>query len=228
MYGNTSTLSLAIVDDHPLLAEGLAIVLGRQERISVVAMGNKADDVLTIIDSHDPDIILLDLNMPGDAFAVLNEARIRASRTKLIVFTASNCTNHATIALSAGAAGFVLKGSQASELVDAIDAVMRGEIFITPSFAAKVIGALQAKEAVKRAAERVKLTVREEQIVRLLLVGKQNREIAISLDLSEKTVKSYMSNLMTKMNARNRLEVVIAAQKIMPDDQEHRRNPPLR
>lgn len=228
MYGNTSTLSLAIVDDHPLLAEGLAIVLGRQERISVVAMGNKADDVLTIIDSHDPDIILLDLNMPGDAFAVLNEARIRASRTKLIVFTASNCTNHATIALSAGAAGFVLKGSQASELVDAIDAVMRGEIFITPSFAAKVIGALQAKEAVKRAAERVKLTVREEQIVRLLLVGKQNREIAISLDLSEKTVKSYMSNLMTKMNARNRLEVVIAAQKIMPDDQDHRRNLPLR
>lgn len=228
MYVNTGTLSLAIVDDHPLLAEGLAIVLGRQARISVVAMGNKADDVLTIIDSHDPDIILLDLNMPGDAFAVLNEARMRASRTKLIVFTASTCTNHATIALSAGAAGFVLKGSQASELVDAIDAVMRGEIFITPSFAAKVIGALQAKEAVKRAAERVKLTVREEQIVRLLLVGKQNREIATSLDLSEKTIKSYMSNLMTKMNARNRLEVVIAAQKIMPDDQENRRNPPLR
>jgi two-component system, NarL family, nitrate/nitrite response regulator NarL len=218
--------TIAIVDDHPLFAEGLAAVLGRYDHLSVVAMGSKADDVLNIVDNCRPDIILVDLNMPGDAFAVLKEIRLRACSTKAIVFTASTSTDHAVSALAAGAAGFVLKGSQSAELVDAIAAVGRGEVFITPSFAAKVIGALQAKEAEKRAAEQLKLSVREEQIVRLLLVGKQNREIAIALNLSEKTVKSYMSNLMAKLHARNRLEVVIAAQKFMPADQERRRGPP--
>ncbi|MDP3254398.1 response regulator transcription factor [Bosea sp. (in: a-proteobacteria)] len=222
-----STRTIAIVDDHPLLAEGLAAVLGRYAHLSVIATGSKADDILEIIDEHAPDIVLLDLNMPGDAFAVLNEVRVRVVPTKLIVFTASTSTDHAINALAAGASGFVLKGSQAGELVEAIDAVTRGEVFITPSFAAKVIGALQTKEAEKRAAERLKLSVREEQIVRLLLVGKQNREIAKALDLSEKTIKSYMSNLMAKLNARNRLEVVIAAQKFMPTDQERRRGPQM-
>lgn len=212
--------TIAIVDDHPLLAEGLAAVLGRYDHLSVVATGNKADDILSIIDDYQPDIILVDINMPGDAFAVLNEVRVRACSTRAIVFTASTSTDHAVSALAAGAAGFVLKGSQANELVEAIEAVCEGEVFISPSFAAKVIGALQAKEAEKRAAERLKLSVREEQIVRLLLCGKQNREIALALNLSEKTIKSYMSNLMTKLHVRNRLEVVIAAQRFMPGDQQ--------
>jgi DNA-binding NarL/FixJ family response regulator len=214
--------TIAIVDDHPLLAEGLAAVLGRYDHLSVVATGTKADDVLNIIDDCEPNIILVDLNMPGDAFAVLHQVRLRGCATRAIVFTASTSTDHAVSALAAGAAGFVLKGSQANELVEAIDAVRQGEVFITPSFAAKVIGALQAKEAEKRAAERLKLSVREEQIVRLLLCGKQNREIAEALNLSEKTIKSYMSNLMAKLHARNRLEVVIAAQRFMPGDQESR------
>jgi len=217
------TKTIAIVDDHPLLAEGLAAVLGRYDHLSVIANGSKADDVLGIIDNFSPDIVLLDLNLPGDAFAVLHEVRSRFCSTKLIVFTASTSTDHAVKALAAGAAGFILKGSQTSELVEAIDAVCQGEVFITPAFAAKVIGALQAKEAEKRVAERLKLSVREEQIVRLLLCGKQNREIATALNLSEKTIKSYMSNLMTKLHARNRLEVVIAAQRFMPGDPESRR-----
>ncbi|PZR94845.1 MAG: DNA-binding response regulator [Stutzerimonas stutzeri] len=221
-----NTTTLAIVDDHPLLAEGLAAVLGRYAHLKVVAVGHKADDVLDMVDNHLPDIILLDLNLPGDPFAVLEDVRKRSVSTKLIVFTASTSTEHAVSALSAGAVGFVLKGSQAGELVEAIEAVRRGEVFITPSFAAKVIGALQAKEAVKRAADRARLSVREEQIVRLLLRGKQNREIATSLNLSEKTIKSYMGNLMSKLNARNRLEVVIAAQKFMPGAPEDRREPP--
>jgi DNA-binding NarL/FixJ family response regulator len=219
--------TIAIVDDHPLLAEGLAAVLGRYDHLRVIATGNKADDILDIIDDYGPDIILVDLNMPGDALGSVEQVRARACSTKLIVFTASTSTDHAVSALAAGAAGFVLKGSQAAELVEAIDAVCRGEVFITPSFAAKVIGALQAKEAEKRAAEQLKLSVREEQIVRLLLCGKQNREIAAALTLSEKTVKSYMSNLMAKLHARNRLEVVIAAQKFMPGDQQNRRGQPM-
>lgn len=214
---NMAPITVAIVDDHPMLTAGLTAVLGGYKHLNVIATGNKADDVIDIIDTFQPRIILLDLSMPGDAFEAINKVHVRAYPTKLIIFTASTSTDNAASALAAGAAGFVLKGSEAIELVEAIDAVCRGEVFITPAFAAKVIGALQMQQAQKRVAERLHLSVREEQIVRLLLHGKQNREIAVALHLSEKTVKSYMSGLMTKMHARNRLEVVIAAQKLIPD-----------
>jgi two-component system nitrate/nitrite response regulator NarL len=209
-------VTIGIVDDHPLLAEGIAVVLSRSPRLRVVSSGNTAADIVQIANSHRPDIILADLNMPGDAFEAIETVKAQVPATRVIVFTASTSSDHAVRALAAGASGFVLKGSQVGELIEAIEAVHRGEVFITPYFAAKVIGALQAKEAEKLAAQQLKLSIREEQIVRLLLCGKPNREIAAALALSEKTVKSYMSNLMAKLHARNRLEVVIAAQKLMP------------
>lgn len=220
MWGSAAMkdISVAIVDDHPLLAEGLAMVLSRRPGFNVVTAGSSAPDIAEILRKDAPDILIVDLNMPGDVFAAIREARELAPHCKIVVFTASIDTDHAVKALGAGAAGYVLKGSTASELIEAIESAVRGEVHITPSFAAKVIGALNNKAAEKRAAESTKLSVREEQIVRLLLCGKQNREIARTLDLSEKTVKSYMTNLMTKLHARNRLEVVIAAQKLKPAD----------
>lgn len=213
-----SSISIAIVDDHPLLAEGIAAVLARRENYIVVETGVSAADVVAILGRRMCDVVIVDLNMPGDVFAAIAELRDIAPACRVVVFTASTETEHAVKALGAGAAGYVLKGSSAGELIDAVDAALRGEVYITPSFAAKVIGALNNKAAEKQAVISTKLSVREEQIVRLLLCGKQNREIARSLDLSEKTVKSYMTNLMTKLHARNRLEVVIAAQKLKPAD----------
>lgn len=211
------TVTIGIVDDHPLLAEGIAAVLSRSSHLRVVSSGSKAADIVAIANRLRPDIILADLNMPGDVFEAIETVRDQALGTKVVIFTASTSSDHAVRALAAGAAGFVLKGSQVFELIEAIEAVQRGEVFITPYFAAKVIVALQAKASEKRAAQQLRLSVREEQIVRLLLCGKPNREIAAALDLSEKTVKSYMSNLMAKLHVRNRLEVVIAAQKLMPE-----------
>ncbi|HEV7328883.1 MAG TPA: response regulator transcription factor [Bosea sp. (in: a-proteobacteria)] len=211
------TITIGVVDDHPLLAEGIAAVLSRSSHLRVVSSGSKAADIIEIANRLRPDIVLADLNMPGDVFEAIETVRDQALGTKVMVFTASTSSDHAVRALAAGAAGFVLKGSQVFELIEAIEAVHRGEVFITPYFAAKVIVALQAKASEKRAAQQLKLSVREEQIVRLLLCGKPNREIAAALDLSEKTVKSYMSNLMAKLHVRNRLEVVIAAQKLIPE-----------
>ncbi|WP_336814249.1 response regulator transcription factor [Bosea sp. MMO-172] len=213
-----SRIAIAIVDDHPLLAEGIASVLSRHDNYQVVEMGVSASDVMAIPARRACDILIVDLNMPGDVFAAIVELHDIAPACRVVVFTASTETEHAVRALSAGAAGYVLKGSSAGELVDAVEAALRGEVYITPSFAAKVIGALNSKAMEKKAVVSTKLSVREEQIVRLLLCGKQNREIARSLDLSEKTVKSYMTNLMSKLRARNRLEVVIAAQKLKPTD----------
>ncbi|MGO4404682.1 response regulator [Bosea sp. RAF48] len=215
---SAAQISIAIVDDHPLLAEGISAVLSRRDNYLVVETGASAADIAEILSRRACDVLIVDLNMPGDVFGAIAELREIAPACRVVVFTASTETEHAVKALGAGAAGYVLKGSSASELLDAVEAALRGEVYITPAFAAKVIGALNNKAVEKQALLSAKLSVREEQIVRLLLCGKQNREIARSLDLSEKTVKSYMTNLMAKLRARNRLEVVIAAQKLRPAD----------
>ncbi|MBN9451514.1 MAG: response regulator transcription factor [Bosea sp.] len=216
--GSSSLVSVGIVDDHPLLAEGIAAVLARSKKCVVIEIGSRAEDIVGIPSRQPCDILIVDLNMPGDVFSAIAELHDNAPACRVVVFTASTETEHAVKALGAGAAGYILKGSSATELLDAVEAALRGEVYITPSFAAKVIGALNHKTAERQAQVSTKLSVREEQIVRLLLCGKQNREIARSLDLSEKTVKSYMTNLMAKLHARNRLEVVIAAQKLKPAD----------
>jgi two-component system nitrate/nitrite response regulator NarL len=205
---------IAIVDDHPLLMEGVAAVLGRKPGLNVVGTGCCAADIVPLATANQLDAIVVDLNMPGDTFLAIKELQAAFPRTRIVVFTASTNTDHAIRALDAGAGAYVLKGSPAADLAEAIDATGRGEIYITPAFAAKVISALQSKALEKRSADAARLSVREEQIVRLLLCGKQNREIARELALSEKTVKGYMTNLMTKLHARNRLEVVIAAQRL--------------
>lgn len=209
-------ISIAVVDDHPLLMEGLAALMQRKAGFSLTAAGSSSSDIYAITERHRPDAMVVDLNMPGDAFQAIADAARAAPEMRIVVFTASANTDHAIRALEAGAKGYVLKGSSADDLIEAIEATCRGEIYITPSFAAKMIGALQSKALEKKAAQTTKLSVREDQIVKLLLCGKQNREIARALSLSEKTVKGYMTHLMHKLNARNRLEVVIAAQKLNP------------
>jgi DNA-binding NarL/FixJ family response regulator len=209
-------ISIAVVDDHPLLMEGLAALMQRKPGFSLTAAGSSASDVYAITAKHRPDAMIVDLNMPGDAFKAIADASKAAPDMKIVVFTASTNTDHAIQALEAGAKAYVLKGSPAVELIEAIETACRGEIYITPSFAAKVIGAVQSKALEKKTAQSAKLSTREDQIVRLLLCGKQNREIARALSLSEKTVKCYMTHLMQKLNARNRLEVVLAARRLNP------------
>ncbi|AZO81842.1 MULTISPECIES: response regulator transcription factor [unclassified Bosea (in: a-proteobacteria)] len=209
-------ISIAVVDDHPLLMEGLVALMQRKVGFSLSAAGSDAGDIYSITEKHRPDAMIVDLNMPGDAFRAIKDATKTAPDMKIVVFTASTNTDHAIQALEAGAKGYVLKGSSADELIKAIEATCRGEIYITPCFAAKVISALQGKALDGQAAQSAKLSVREDQIIRLLLCGKQNREIARALSLSEKTVKGYMTLLMQKLKARNRLEVVIAAQRLNP------------
>jgi DNA-binding NarL/FixJ family response regulator len=160
------------------------------------------------------DVALVDLGMPGNVYEAIQSLRAKAPDTKILVFTASVAIDHAVRALEAGAHGYVLKGSTIGELTDAIRAVFKGETYLTQSFALKVISALRNTSARKAALHALQLSLREEQVVRLLLRGKTNREIADSLKISEKTVKYYMSALMQKMHARNRIEVVLAAQRL--------------
>lgn len=209
-----SEIRIAVVDDHPLLAAGIAVLFQRTPGFRLVATGARAADVVTIAQSKAVDVIIVDLNMPGDAFKAISEASYNMPDVKFVVFTASGNAEHAVRALEAGAKAFIQKGESADELLDAIERVMANEIYLSPQFAVKMIHLLHQKKRSEADGSSAKLSVRENQIVKLLLKGKQNREIAQVLSLSESTVKAYMSSLMQKMRARNRLEVAIAARKL--------------
>ncbi|NTS33945.1 response regulator transcription factor [Phyllobacterium sp. BT25] len=207
-------ISVALVDDHPLMLAGVVNLFETNSEFSVVAKGASADDALQISRQLRPDVMVLDLYMPGNVFEVISEIGANPGGTKVVAFTAMTGSDYAVRALHAGAKGYVLKGSSADELVEGVRAAHSGETYITPAFAIKVIEALRIASLRKRAAGPIKLSIREEQIVSLLLRGRTNREIAIGLGIGEKTVKNYMTILMQKLHARNRLEVLIAAQKL--------------
>ena len=163
--------------------------------------------------------------MAGDVYAAIASSIKISPNTKIVAFTAATGVDSAIRALDAGANGYVLKGSSAQELIQAVEAVRHGETYITQSFASQVIAALRNASVRRVAAEAVRFSIREDQIVRLLLRGNTNKDIAASLKISEKTVKNYMTILMQKLNARNRLEVVIAAQALAEHETNGSDNP---
>jgi two-component system, NarL family, nitrate/nitrite response regulator NarL len=207
------TTTVAFIDDHPILLAGLARLFSSGSDMNVIAIGRTADDIVEIAQTVRPRVMVVDLGMPGNAIESIAKVTSRSSDTKILVFTASECIDTAIATLEAGALGFVLKGSSLEELRDAIERVSAGETYITPSFASKVVAALR-KEHTKRAAPRVTFSKREEDVLRLLLRGNTNRQIAIELLISEKTVKHHMTVLIQKLNVRNRVEVLLAAQEL--------------
>ncbi|AUH66667.1 response regulator [Paracoccus zhejiangensis] len=205
---------LAIVDDHPIFLEGLINIFSESDEFIIMNRGACAGDAVRISKENGSDVILMDLDMPGSVLSAIREIRMDSPDVKILMFTASMAVEHAVQVLEAGAHGYVVKGSTKSELTNAIRAVLRDETYVTQAFAAKVISALQNAALRKRALQSIKLNVREHQIIRLLLRGKTNREIGERLNISEKTVKHYMSILIQKLQVRNRTEVVLAAQKL--------------
>ncbi|AEQ51583.1 response regulator [Pelagibacterium halotolerans] len=206
-------VSIAFVDDHPILLEGMKALFVNKEQFSVVALGTSANDARNIVDTHHPQILFMDLSMPGDVFSVMTEIVRKSDFTKIIVFTAFSSVDSAMRALEAGATGFVLKGATFGELFEAVNSVLRGEMYITRLYASQVLSGLRNRSR-QEDDHGVDLSVRERQIVAYLLQARTNREIACSLSISEKTVKRYMTNLMLKLHARNRVEVAMRAQKL--------------
>jgi len=216
-------VTLAVVDDHPITNQGLVQLFADGTICTVVARGRSSSDAVAIADQHQPDVIILDLGVPGNALATIAQIVAAHPKLKIIAFTAAPGVEYAVNALEAGARGYVSKTCELDELLRAVTAVVGGDTFVSQSFAAGVITALRNASVRKVASQALKLSVREDQIIHLLLHGKTNKEIAIQLKISEKTVKHYMTVLMQKLNARNRVEAVIAAQKLSASATETRR-----
>ena len=209
-----SVVSIVFVDDHPILLSGLGHLFDLDPDFKVLGFGTNAGDAVDMADRLAPDLIVLDLNMPGKILDAMRTISVRSPRTRMLVFTAVTNVDLAASALEAGAQGYVLKGSGVDELFDAIHAVNAGETFISPGFASKLVAGIRTSNMRRTKTEALRLNSREEQIMRLLLRGATNREIAQALAISDKTVKHYMTTLMQRLNVRNRIEVVLAAQEM--------------
>jgi two-component system, NarL family, nitrate/nitrite response regulator NarL len=200
-------ITVGIVDDHPLLREGVAHTLTQSGKFSVVGMGDKAGDALRIAHDILPEIMLLDINMPGGGIEVARQLATQYPIMKLVMLTISENQEHVCEAMEAGARGYILKGVSAQDLVETLLSVEKGQYYVTPQLAARLL-----RQPTRNAPALTKLdelTHRETEILGNVAKGLTNKEIARTLSLSEKTVKHYMTNVMQKLQVRNRVEAVL-------------------
>jgi DNA-binding NarL/FixJ family response regulator len=211
----TTKLRIAVVDDHPMMRAGVAHTLSCEADFEVVGLGGSAADALEIACAQSPDLMLLDVNMPGGGINAAKEIALASPAVRLLFLTVSERMEDVTAALEAGVRGYVLKGIGGPDLVRTIRSVAAGETYITPDFAARLLTtpAARTKDRDERAPIEA-LTIREEQILREVSLGLTNKEIARKLDLSEKTIKHYMSGVLHKLSARNRVEAIVASRRL--------------
>jgi RNA polymerase sigma factor (sigma-70 family) len=210
-------INVVIADDHTLFREGLAGIISGTDDFEVVGQAGTMQEAVQLARDLLPDIILLDIDMPGGG---LEAARIVAAEcpiTRIVVLTSSEEDDHLMGALKIGARAYILKGVAARELIRILRAVSAGESYVPPMLAASLL--LEMREAhsqQKQAASPLdELTPREREILEGLAAGLSNKEIGEKLFLSEKTVKHYMTNILQKLQVRNRVEAALLAQKEM-------------
>ncbi|HBY99652.1 MAG: response regulator transcription factor [Ardenticatenaceae bacterium] len=211
----SSKIHVVIVDDHPLFREGVAHTLQIDSDFEVVGQGASADDALGLARDLLPDLILLDITMPGGGVAAAQAIAAACPVTKIVMLTVSEEEDDVLAALKAGARAYILKGISARELVRVLRAVYAGDVYVTPTLAASLLLVMTSAATESRlpAGPLDELTERERQILELVAAGHSNKEIGQQLSLSEKTVKHYMTNILQKLQVRNRVEAALLAQK---------------
>jgi two-component system, NarL family, nitrate/nitrite response regulator NarL len=206
-------IRVAVVDDHPLYRDGVVFALESEPDIEVVGQGESAVEALQIAHDQAPDVLLLDMNMPGGGLNAVAKIAQRCPSTKTLMLTVVDDEDEVRSALRKGARGYLLKGTSSLELVNAVRLVNRGQNYVSPSFAAQLIMSRGAEEATSSLAAKKfpELSDREEQILMLILQGLSNRLIGEELGLTEKTVKGYVTSVMDKLKVRNRVEAAMLA-----------------
>ena len=207
-------LRIAIVDDHPLFREGVAATLNNDPALEVIGQGGNAEQAVQLALDLLPDVLLLDISLPGGGIEATREVVRLCPYVKVIMLTASENEQHVSSALEAGARGYILKGIGAAELIRTIHAIHGGEHYVTPQLAARLLSIMKKPGSAQPSADALPdLTKREEQILDGVAEGRTNKEIARALNISEKTVKHYMTNIMHKLQVRNRVEAALMVRK---------------
>ena len=200
-------ITVLIADDHPVVRQGLAVLLEVQDDIALVGQASTGPEAVRLTRQHSPDVLLLDLKLPElDGLGVLSELRAGQVSTRVLVLTSAAGPGTPGLALQAGAAGFLYKDVDPDALVRAIRSVHDGHTVLAPE-AAGLVTARPAGNARGIAA----LTGRERDVLELLAAGHSNREIARTLHLSEKTVKTHVSAVLAKLGVADRTQAALVA-----------------
>lgn len=203
------SLRILIVDDHGVLRAGLRVLLGDETNFEVVGEASTSDEALRAAFSLKPDIVLLDLSIPGvGGIEVTRRLHEKLPRTKVLILTVHEDAALLREALSAGAAGYVVKRAVESELLAAIAAAERGDIYVHPSMTRALMEENPPAPTRPRRGSPDALTSRETDVIRLLARGYTNRQIADTLTLSIRTVESHRANIMGKLGLGSRAELV--------------------
>lgn len=207
-------ITVAVVDDHPLFRGGVQETLAAEPDIELVSEAATADDAVRIAKATSPDVLLLDLGIPGGGLAAADQISRLCPTTRIIILTASEHEDDVAEALRLGVSAFVVKGVSGQELVRIVRGVSQGEVYVSPHLAASMLmHAGGARRSGGPAAAVTDLTEREEQVLSLVADAYSNKEIASALSISEKTVKHHMTNVMEKLQARNRVEAAMLYRK---------------
>ena len=200
-----TSITIGVVDDHPLFREGVTRSLSEISGFIVVAEGASSDDAAMIASDNHPDIMLLDVSMPGGGLSAVSDVLARSPTTKVLMLTVSEEVDTLLGALQRGAMGYVLKGVGSRGLAEAIQTVLRGSRYISPTMSAKVMeNSLNGGTSDKNS-----LTPREREVMDLVAQGLSNKHIGLRLSLQEKTVKHHMTQILSKLGASNRTEAAL-------------------
>lgn len=202
---------IVVADDHPLMREGVVARLNREDDLAVVGEASDGEEALDMVETLHPDIVVLDLAMPGGGgIEVTKAVALRSPATFVLILTVSEDPDDLLAALKEGAHGYVLKGVSGSGLVHAVRSVLAGDVYVTRDLASRI---LQEMSSPAPADPLEGLTARERDILELLASGLTNREIGERLFISEKTVKHYMTGVLRKLHVRSRVEAALLAQR---------------
>lgn len=197
-----SEIRVLIVDDHPVVREGLAAMIERRQDMTVVGEASDGQEALALFRAYRPDVTLMDLRMPGmGGVETIGAIRAEFPDARIIVLTTYDGDEDVYRGLQAGAMAYLLKDAPREELLEAIRAVHGGQMRIPPDVASKLAERIMGPE----------LTAREMDVLRLIVAGKANREIGAELSITEGTVKAHVNNILGKLGVSDRTQAVTTA-----------------
>jgi DNA-binding NarL/FixJ family response regulator len=212
-----NAIRILLVDDQELFREALNTLLSVQSDFNVVAEASNGEEALRLVAQFNPDVVLMDLRMPVlDGVSATQRLRTQFPDCRVIVLTTFDDDDLVFEGLRAGAVGYLLKDTSAEKLFEAIRAAARGEYFLQPSITAKVVAefARIARPAILTGEDVIPLSMREVEVLRLVAEGASNRDIANKLVITEGTVKNHLSNILSKLAVKDRMQAVIKARQL--------------
>jgi DNA-binding NarL/FixJ family response regulator len=205
-------IRILIVDDHEVVRLGLRILMEDQPDMEVVAEAGDADQALREVERHRPQVAIVDIRLPGrNGLEACKEIRQKYPDTRVVILTSQADDDFIVEALRVGASGYVLKQVGGDELIRAVLAASRGETALDPQTAARVVARLRDLETKAEADVFRDISPRERDVLLLVAEGKSNKEIGTALNLSDITVRNYISNMLAKLSLSNRVELAAFA-----------------